>query len=288
MAKDELLLRRAAEFRAENEKYNKAFALGGGDLEQRNAALDRAAGNYWEHLALLKRGDADALEPVLSFLETHPRFFRSGYLAEWMIKAILRGPRWEIDSERIMTIALGILDDGPSRELRAAANLASTVWGSHMQQQLGERHATATAASDLSTVRRIEFFREQASARYNTFHAAQRPDRPAGQSHERRLRRWREVRRRKVVKALSSTSLAEDGMSDTSPEFMSTASAAAIARRVVTRLEEGILPPELAAAMENDVAQLHGSVNRRDWSFIVLSLSEEFCANAASSRPPVG
>ena len=286
MAKDEGLLRRAAEFRAENVRFNKAFALGGADLAQWNGALVRAQGDYWEHLASLKRGDPDALEPVLNFLETHPRFFRSGYLAEWMIKAILREPRWQKDTVRITTIALGILDDGPSRELRMAAKLASTVWGPHLRNSLDARQRVAESDRDIAAVRRIEFFRDQAFTRYETFHSENRSDRQAGHSTERRLERWRATRRRRMYKVLRSTHLAEYGAEDDAPEHMSHECARTIAERVMTRIENGVQPFELANAIELDVAELHGPVSDPEWSINSYSLSKAFCALAAGSRPP--
>jgi hypothetical protein len=215
MAKDEGLLHRAAEFRAVNDAFNgdtRAIEERWGYerfrearrspwLQHWRAALDAAAGDYWEHLHGLRRGDVESLEPALVFLETHPRFHRSGYLAQALMEALLRRPELRLDTTRLQDIALGILDDGSSRELRSAANLASEVWSPEFEAALDARLQTARDRDDHAQRRAIEFFRGQALARQSS----RRPRRAARQTPKSsvRLRESRRARRiRQVSRAL--------------------------------------------------------------------------------------
>lgn len=197
MAKDNGLLRRAAEFRAIDEALKGKTAhleeLWGHKrfreartvpwLTHWRLALDAVAGDYWTHLESLRAGDRSALEPALTFLETHPRFFRSGYLTQSFIEVLLKKAEMRADPPRLQNIALGILDDGPSRELRSAANLASEVWDARIEQELDARLAVARDDNDHPQRRAIDFFREQAERR----RASRRPSQPPLRSAPRDL-----------------------------------------------------------------------------------------------------
>ena len=213
MARDEALLRRAAEFRAVNEAFNgdtKAIEGLWGYTRFREArkspwlqhwrtALTAVGDEYWEHLDGLRRGELESLEPALVFLETHPRFFRSGYLAQALMEALPRRPEMLLDTSRIQDITLGILDDGSSRELRSAANLASEVWSPEFEAALDARLQFARDRDDHAQRRAIEFFRGQALARQASRRARKPPRQTSAGSvrflESRRARRIRQVSR---------------------------------------------------------------------------------------------
>ena len=265
MAKDEGLLRRAAEFRA----VDKALKGDTSELEELwgyrrfrdarttpwlthwHATLDRAAGDYWDHLHNLRAGDAGALEPSLVFLETHPRFFRSGYLAQALIAAVLRRPELRFDTIRLQDIALGILDDGSSRELRSAANLASEVWNARMEAALDYRLQIARDDNDHPQRRAIEFFREQALRR----RASRLPPKPLRQSAPGSVKR-REMRRsrriRQVTRALA-WALTEYGHNHDKVEFHDLRS---IAQKYVDLVASGAADDELADYLFGEAVRL--------------------------------
>jgi len=188
MAKDEELLRRAAEFRAIrlawdgkfhdlrelwDEKRIRAAAKQGWLVAYREALGPLSAACY-EIVIGLKSGSPTALESALVFLETRPRFHGSGYYAEDIIRILLRDDSLRVDRARIQSVCLAMLDDGPSRELRMVANLASTVWSPGFEAELESR---IQAAGDVATARRAEFFRRQALARRSTFREIERAPR---------------------------------------------------------------------------------------------------------------
>ena len=79
----------------------------------------------WEsqNLALVRRGDRDALESALAFLEADAHFYRSGYLKEKVLHAIKRAP-WERNDEvHLMEIVLRAIEGRHKREIKYYSRL---------------------------------------------------------------------------------------------------------------------------------------------------------------------
>ena len=75
----------------------------------------------------LRDGFPDHLEDAIRFLETRPRVFRSGYLAERILRFVDRVELSPTDRERVLDAARNIIREGPTREARRAGLLIARL-----------------------------------------------------------------------------------------------------------------------------------------------------------------
>lgn len=87
----------------------------------------------------LKRGDADALETAICFLEADPMFFRSGYVKADLLRFVKRMPLNETQRARLRNVALNIVDRRATQEFRRYCRLATVVASADMLAALEER-----------------------------------------------------------------------------------------------------------------------------------------------------
>lgn len=94
----------------------------------------------------LKRGDIDAVETAIHFLEADPMFFRSGYVKADLLRFVKRMPLNESQRERLRAVALAIVDRRATQEFRRYCRLATVVANADMAAALEARAACGDAA----------------------------------------------------------------------------------------------------------------------------------------------
>ncbi|MDZ4046157.1 MAG: hypothetical protein U1E32_10315 [Rhodoglobus sp.] len=77
---------------------------------------------YEQAAAAIKAGDKDGVDLVLEYLELHPRFFRSGYVAERLIRALARA-QLTVEQRARARKALQNIAEGRTRERREAVRV---------------------------------------------------------------------------------------------------------------------------------------------------------------------
>jgi hypothetical protein len=96
-------------------------------------------GSY-ERLQALKKGDADAVETAISFLEVDPVYHRSGYTKEYIWRYIVRCPLETAQIERLQTIAMQYTRKRMRREFwyacRAMAKLGTNDFWLAVEAQM--------------------------------------------------------------------------------------------------------------------------------------------------------
>lgn len=75
----------------------------------------------------IRKGDREAIEDTLLYLEVDPWYFRSGYLKEHIISSLKQAPLTELDKERIRQIIINIAGGKNRREFRYYCRLALKV-----------------------------------------------------------------------------------------------------------------------------------------------------------------
>jgi hypothetical protein len=75
----------------------------------------------------LKSGEIETIEAAIQFLETSPRFFRSGYIAEEILRDLKHAPLTSKQRNRLIPIILASLKGGGRRQFHSCAKLAGTL-----------------------------------------------------------------------------------------------------------------------------------------------------------------
>jgi uncharacterized protein YdiU (UPF0061 family) len=122
------------------------------------SAVDRIE-SLWHSIALRARaGDEDAISDSLTFLEAQPRFFRSGYLAEELMRRLVQAPDLSPFVSRVEVVVRVYCAHGIRRELASASKLAGRVWSSGLESKLAtqrDRARTAGRSDEVAAVDRL-------------------------------------------------------------------------------------------------------------------------------------
>jgi hypothetical protein len=130
--------------------------------DQFHRAVDAAyPPGFWENYSRLKKGQPEALEMAVVFLEDDPWFFRSGYIKVELIKYVGRTPLSDNYAERLGRVALHAVDSRDRREFRAYCRLARKIDNSELRTALVSR----TSSSDEGIRRRARWMLEALDAR---------------------------------------------------------------------------------------------------------------------------
>lgn len=94
-----------------------------------HAQYDQLAfpGGLERGLALLREKDPGTVETAIAFLETDPRFFRSGYIKEEMLSRLKHVALSDRQVQRLGLLVIRSVDGGGRREFRAYARLAGVL-----------------------------------------------------------------------------------------------------------------------------------------------------------------
>lgn len=97
----------------------------------------------------LKRGDVNALESPVQYLEADPWTHYSGYMKQAVIKAILRVKLTDHYIQRLQKIILTVVDKGDSRqEFKTYCRLAVKVDTPDFRRQLNKRFTEVASITD--------------------------------------------------------------------------------------------------------------------------------------------
>jgi hypothetical protein len=94
---------------------------------------------FWDGIERLRRGDAAAIEPAITFLEVDPWCFRSGYAKETILRFLKRADLSVEQSARLRAVILAAVDVGDRREFRGHSKLARHVVDDGLRMALLER-----------------------------------------------------------------------------------------------------------------------------------------------------
>ena len=81
-------------------------------------------GGLEQELESLRRGEQQAIEMAVRFLEADPWFFRSGYIKEELLRMLRRVELSEQQQERLRAVVLDRIRSGSGREFRQYCRLA--------------------------------------------------------------------------------------------------------------------------------------------------------------------
>jgi len=85
-------------------------------------------GGLGNAMSLLQKNDPSTVEMVIRFLEADPRYFRSGYHKEYMIKELHKASLTEDQRKRLQQVILARIEDRKTpREFRRYCRLARFV-----------------------------------------------------------------------------------------------------------------------------------------------------------------
>lgn len=127
--------RRAAQIRALKERIHRTFARDPHGPEH-DAACDELhrrydglafPGGLERGLALLRDADRDVIETWVRFLESDPRFFRSGYTKEKALRRLKHVALTRSQVRRLAQLVVRSVDGGGRREFHAYARLSGVL-----------------------------------------------------------------------------------------------------------------------------------------------------------------
>jgi hypothetical protein len=103
-------------------------------------SFDRLAfpGGLEQEMDLLKRGDAQAVEMAVRFLEANPWFFRSGYIKEQLLRELRKVSLSEDQRDRLREVIMNRINKGSGREFRRYCRLAKDLMNPKFIAQVGE------------------------------------------------------------------------------------------------------------------------------------------------------
>jgi hypothetical protein len=130
-----------------DEKHNQLWAEA---CERFHSSYDGLAfpGGLEQELNLLKRGDPEAVEMAVRYLEADPWFFRSGYIKEELLQALRRIDLTDDQSERLRSVILERITKGSGREFRRYCRLAKRLMNAAFVARV--RQAMMSQDSDIS------------------------------------------------------------------------------------------------------------------------------------------
>jgi hypothetical protein len=97
---------------------------------------------FWDDVARLEKGDVEALETAIQFLEADPYFDRSGYVKADLLRLIKRLPLTSEQAERLRAVVIDAVERRGGREFRAYCRLARRLDGPELREALS-RQATS-------------------------------------------------------------------------------------------------------------------------------------------------
>jgi hypothetical protein len=83
----------------------------------------------------LKAGDAETVEAAVQFLEVLPRFFRSGYINEDILRHLKHSQLTVSQKDRLIPIIIATLEGGGRRQFHACAKLAGRLQDKRIQSR---------------------------------------------------------------------------------------------------------------------------------------------------------
>ncbi len=123
---------------------------------QCDAALEAFHERWDAVVARVREGDSDALDAAVVYLEARPRCYRSGYVAEAMMRAVSRARLSDVQAQRLREVVLAETVGGWTRGHTYVGALAGAVWNADLEADLsrlaavpgGERAATTASAAE--------------------------------------------------------------------------------------------------------------------------------------------
>jgi len=94
-----------------------------------NEVYDELAmpGGLEEHLSLLREGDKQAVSAAIAFLSADPRFFRSGYIKEKMLRRLKHVSLTQRQQQTLVRLIARSVDSGGRREFHRYARLSGIL-----------------------------------------------------------------------------------------------------------------------------------------------------------------
>jgi hypothetical protein len=116
------------------------------------SSFDRLAfpGGLDQELSSLKRGDAQAIEMAVRYLESNPWYFRSGYIKEELLQRLKRVALTENQRERLRVVIIERINKGSGREFRRYCRLAKDLMNSALKAKVKQ----AMTSNDVNVSRR--------------------------------------------------------------------------------------------------------------------------------------
>src|SRR5262249_13734235 len=108
--------------------------------------------DFFERLEDCRRGEARGINVVLDFIETCPRFFRSGYTLDRALRVVARPPRTAAQTHRLQQVVLKAV----RRELRLPFRNVSKVARAVDSPGLREDLTALVSSADPVSVQRAQ------------------------------------------------------------------------------------------------------------------------------------
>ena len=120
-----------------DEKHYQAWAEA---CERFRKSFDRLAfpGGLEQEIDLLKRGDGQAVEMAVRYLEADPWFFRSGYIKEQLMRELRKVSLTEDQGDRLRQVIMDRIKTGGGREFRRYCRLAKDLSTAKFVAEVGE------------------------------------------------------------------------------------------------------------------------------------------------------
>ena len=110
--------------------------------------------------------DQETIEFVISFLEIDPRFFRSGYIKEEMLRKIGRAELNSKQTDRLRAVLIDAVGRRGGREFRRYCRLAGQIFDDKLETEL-RRHSSDDDSVGSRSKMMLQYV-EQAKAAENT------------------------------------------------------------------------------------------------------------------------
>lgn len=123
----------AVPFRDRSPSADEAWRLACSDFHYHTSLLDPYFARVWNEPEL---EDQETIEFVITFLELDPRFFRSGYLKEVMLKKIGRAELSRHQVSRLRAVLLDAVLQRGGREFRRYCRLAARIGDDNLRAEL--------------------------------------------------------------------------------------------------------------------------------------------------------
>ena len=135
--------------RHRNEEHYELWAQA---CQRFHSSYDRLAfpGGLEQELSSLKRGDVQAIEMAVRYLEADPWFFRSGYIKEELLQTLRRVALTENQRERLRVVIVERINKGSGREFRRYCRLAKHLMNSALEDKVRQ----AMMSNDVNVSRR--------------------------------------------------------------------------------------------------------------------------------------